>query len=517
MTPYKPRSIPRYVLFGARNDIAQTFLRKARYFRYQVLCLHPHKTPGPNGIDDNLLIRALGGTPLRYSFRDETTGSHSYHQTKCLASLLIGTDGVVWAAHPSRRETSYTQSYHRDLHDRFEDYIQDLGHLLNVMEIGKIRKFVCLSVCPEERHIDKLMDPAKTKMLDECRQLARDVEELVASKKRVEWSVVTSPGFRKDGVGEEASGDAGRDEERYQEWVDGIVRTMVDTLRSPVGDETLGTEVNSPNAQKAKTPNKPSTPITTFNGMSLPSSTDILASVLACRKIPSPLSHSDPILSPINAQNFPNHFSQQSSTFTPSMSKLLEDVRTGREQSNSRLHEERKYDEALIRQRQIARLEAQMKGLPPPGADFQMLLRVLNATRPQPSKLKTGNNLKRTTINLHPMEGRSRGLQRDVASTAATRGETEGKAGATPMERGEVIRNAWKKGDFGRVREALEDKGEGLFKTLADVLLDPSPATEEFTSRFAGQTRDMNHGRSDWNSSHFDRGTTPKRRGGGKS
>src|SRR5438477_2123831 len=252
MTLYKPRYGPRYLLFGSRNDIAQTFIRKARYFKYQVLCLHPYSNPGPNDIDYNSLISTLGGIPLRYSLRDENTGSHGYHQTKCLVSLLRGADGVVWAAHPSRRETSYIRNDNRDGHrnynDRFHDYIEDLGHLLNVMEIGKVRKFVCLSVCPEERHFDRLVDPVERKILDHYRKLARDVEALVASKKRVQWSVVRSSGFResRDGIGEEESGDAGHKAERYEEWVDQIVRTMVDTLRSRVGEETLDTGVNSP-------------------------------------------------------------------------------------------------------------------------------------------------------------------------------------------------------------------------------------------------------------------------------
>ena len=159
---------------------------------------------------------------------------------------------MVWAAHPSRRETSYIRNDNRDGHrnynDRFHDYIEDLGHLLNVMEIGKVRKFVCLSVCPEERHFDRLVDPVERKILDHYRKLARDVEALVASKKRVQWSVVRSSGFResRDGIGEEESGDAGHKAERYEEWVDQIVRTMVDTLRSRVGEETLDTGVNSP-------------------------------------------------------------------------------------------------------------------------------------------------------------------------------------------------------------------------------------------------------------------------------
>ena len=447
---------------------------------------------------------------------------------------------MVWAAHPSRRETSYIRNDNRDstrnYSDRFHDYIEDLGHLLNVMEIGKVTKFVCLSVCPEERHFDRLVDPVEMKILDQYRKLARDVEALVASKNRVQWSVVRSSGYRefRDEISEEESGDAGHKAERYEEWVDQIVRTMVDTLRSRVGEETLGTEVNSPNSEILRISNaeaaKPAyketfSAMPKSSGTSFSFFTDIIASNPPPSKSPlqPSFSRADPILSPINPLNFPNHFSHQSSTFTSSMSKLLEDVRTGREQTTSRLHEEHKLNEALLRKREIARLEAQKKGLPPPGSDIQMLIRVGRPSKPQTSKPKIGNSLKRTAIHSHPLAGRSHGLQRDVVVTADTdamKGDIERKSGVTQMDlnmdRSARIRDAWRRGDLRRVREALEDKREGLFETLADVLLDRSPATDQLTPQLVGQTSDINDGKSEWNPFPFERGIVTRRTGGRK-
>lgn len=119
------------------------------------------------------------------------------------------------------------------------------------------------------------------------------------------------------------------------------------------------------------------------------------------------------------------------------------------------------------------------------------------------------------------MAGRSHGLQRDVVHADTMKNEIERKIGITPMDRNmdrsARIRDAWRRGDLRRVREALEDKREGLFETLADVLLDRSPVTDQFTSsQLAGQTSGMNDGKNEWNPFHFDRGIVTRGTGGRK-
>ena len=154
------------------------------------------------------------------------------------------------------------------------------------------------------------------------------------------------------------------------------------------------------------------------------------------------------------------------------MTKLLEDVRTGREHNTSEGQKEFKRNEELRRQREISRLDAQKKGLPPPGADVKMLQRVYTATSLKP---KISNSWKRTAINLHLTDARHAPAARTV--------QTSVKKESAPEEVSRT-QESWEDASDTRLRETLEDKREGLFETLADVLLDRS--TNRLTPHLAG-------------------------------
>src|SRR5579859_4425366 len=179
----------RYILFGSRNDIAQSFIRLARSRNHRVLCLHPYKTPGPNYINYNLLLTALGGIPLRYSFRDEFTGAHGYHQIKALVSMLKGVDGVVWAAHPLRGETTWSEKRE----ERVKEYMEDLKSLLAVMKIGRKRKFVCLSITPWALAGEEALGDNEVMTNEEVHELGKleeNVVSLVSRMKSLDWTIV---------------------------------------------------------------------------------------------------------------------------------------------------------------------------------------------------------------------------------------------------------------------------------------------------------------------------------------
>lgn len=155
------------------------------------------------------------------------------------------------------------------------------------------------------------------------------------------------------------------------------------------------------------------------------------------------------------------------------MTKLLEDIRSGREHNTSELHTEQKRNEELRRQRELTRLAAQKKGLPPPGADVRMLQRVYASTSLKP---KISNSWKRTAINLHLVDGKY------APTAAAVQSATKTEAKTATMQSSSV-QDRWENSSDSRYRETLEDKREGLFETLADVLLDRS--TDRLTPQLA--------------------------------
>ena len=69
------------------------------------------------------------------------------------------------------------------------------------------------------------------------------------------------------------------------------------------------------------------------------------------------------------------------------MLQLLDDVRSGRDRTVMETQTEAKHNEELRHVREVARLRAFKKGLPPPGADVKMLQRVEEhpPRRPRPS------------------------------------------------------------------------------------------------------------------------------------
>jgi hypothetical protein len=158
------------------------------------------------------------------------------------------------------------------------------------------------------------------------------------------------------------------------------------------------------------------------------------------------------------------------------MARLLEDVRTSREQNTSELQEEVKRDHELRRQREITRLAAQMKGLPPPGTDIRMLERVNNT-----SIKRLRNSLKRATINLHATETRTD--HPTVATAPVTEKKKETVLATENVPRVHQTRHATSETRF---RGSLKDKREGFFETLADLLLDRS--VDQLTPHLAGPT-----------------------------
>lgn len=154
------------------------------------------------------------------------------------------------------------------------------------------------------------------------------------------------------------------------------------------------------------------------------------------------------------------------------MTKLLEDVRAGREQTTSELHTEQKRNDELRRQRELARLAAQKTGLPPPGADVRMLQRVYASKSLKP---KISKSWKRTAISLHSTDGKHAATAKPVYNAEKT-----ASAAAKAISQ---VENNWEVTDS-RYREALEDKRERLFETLADVLLNRS--ADKLTAQLAG-------------------------------
>lgn len=241
----------RYILFGSRNEIAQSFIRLARSRNHRILCLHPYKTPGPNYINYNFLLTSLGGIPLRYSFRDEFTGEHGYHQIKALVSMLKGVDGVVWAAHPLRGETTWSEKRE----ERVKEYMEDLRSLLAVMKIGKKRTFVCLSIAPQRHEAEgKVMGENEGIMTQEAQELEKleeNMVDLMSRMKTLDWTVVrvSYPENELEDLHADGSGKGhipGEGRQRYIEWVNDVAKTVMDTLEYGISKRIV--EVNSKSA-----------------------------------------------------------------------------------------------------------------------------------------------------------------------------------------------------------------------------------------------------------------------------
>ena len=228
----------RFLLFSSRNDIAPAFIRLARSQQHRVLCLTPYHNKGPEALHYHKTITSLGGIPLQYSFRD---GRHGYggHQIKSLVSLLKATDGVVWAAHPFMREATW--SPHHDAW--FKDYMQDLDHVLNLLEVVKVRNFVCLSVYPDYKPGTELQDEEEWSAFNENRMIAKAVVDLVSKRKSVQWSIVHVP--------YEVSFDEGDDSAQattqYSNWVDDVAKTIMDVLSGGQATNAAVNVKNHPN------------------------------------------------------------------------------------------------------------------------------------------------------------------------------------------------------------------------------------------------------------------------------
>jgi len=146
---------------------------------------------------------------------------------------------------------------------------------------------------------------------------------------------------------------------------------------------------------------------------------------------------------------------------------MLEEVRTAREQTTSQIHEEVQRNYELRRRREISRLEAQMKGLPPPGIDIKMLERINNKSIRQ-----LRNSLKSANINLHAVEERIE--SRAVGALSSLEKKEAAPAPYSRPKHVPQVQDNWKGTNEARSRMTSEDKKEAFFGTLAEVLLDRS-------------------------------------------
>jgi hypothetical protein len=238
----------RYVLFSSRNDIAHRFIQLARSLNHQILCLHPYSKHGPNGINYNRVLTSIGGIPLRYSFRDEQIGVYGYHQIKSLVSILKQTDGVIWAAHPFMGETTWSLNPE----DRVKDYMQDLNNLLSLMEIGKVRKFVCLCVYPEIESGAELHEDEWTGInMHEERKVAKNVVDLVSSKNRMQWSIVRAS-YATSAIRAEGDRQSAYKKGEFVNWVGEVAQSMLDVLEGGSEKEMVVNTARLPKKEKSQ-------------------------------------------------------------------------------------------------------------------------------------------------------------------------------------------------------------------------------------------------------------------------
>src|SRR5271167_4944505 len=101
----------KFVLFGSTNRIALHFIRHASASNLKILCLYPYETQDSDR--HSLLISSLGGIPIRYNFRNTNPGVEGLHSHDGLKSILRETKGVVWAARPDARETTFSRPEER--------------------------------------------------------------------------------------------------------------------------------------------------------------------------------------------------------------------------------------------------------------------------------------------------------------------------------------------------------------------------------------------------------------------
>ena len=118
-------------------------------------------------------------------------------------------------------------------------------------------------------------------------------------------------------------------------------------------------------------------------------------------------SSADPILATINPRNFPKQFAQLSKhdNHKHRMNVLLENIWTGRIENQTRLLQEAQCNQERRQARVIARLEAAENGLPPPGADPQMLHFVNSKGRPRHAKRRPIRKIRSTIPNSSIVDG----------------------------------------------------------------------------------------------------------------
>jgi hypothetical protein len=166
---------------------------------------------------------------------------------------------------------------------------------------------------------------------------------------------------------------------------------------------------------------------------------------------PKLLSSADPILSTVTPNHFPQQFSRLSEQTTNSlMSQLLEDVRSGRSESETRSQFERIHMEELRHSREVARLQAQKKGLPPPGADVKMFRRIYPHDRRRWTK---------STITDGELLNKNERRVGNTVLEVAPLHPTHELQAISPIQ------------NVGGVTPLVVNGGRGIFETISDVLL----------------------------------------------
>lgn len=138
------------------------------------------------------------------------------------------------------------------------------------------------------------------------------------------------------------------------------------------------------------------------------------------------------------------------------MDQFLEGIREGRTANETRSLEEARQNEQLRQAREKARFEAMKRGLPPPGADIEML-RKLNSKK---ERRITTTKQESTTSN--------------IISVAATEIKQSLQSQPPARSQRDESRSVVVEVDHNYVVPAATISGRTIFETLVDVLLDRS-------------------------------------------
>jgi NAD(P)H-binding len=386
----------KYVLLGSTNETALHFIRQGSIANLKVLCLYSYLSHKFNIDRQAPLISSLGGFPVRYNFRSAINPAvHGFHGPATLKTILAEADGVIWADQPTFKDQSWKETGEAAAKQIFEQYLAALKTTFKVMRAAKLNRFLYLGHNTIRfPYVDgRLWTPEHafddgSRLWDAC-----VLESLsLTMKQDIDWTIIRTGRYvdyspRTEEKGGIEFGAMSMDGVRRED----VARTMVEVLKGgglsrvvldvksvpPSEGNSIAEVVSRAKGNKiASLGNDPSRDagIHSFNlTNSEPPEVDANSPSPSLSQLNSLFSAADPILSTLNRKNFPTQFAQTvQQDANNALTKLLQELCTSRTHNEAAFDRELERGKELRRARETARLEAQKKGLPPPGADTIM-------------------------------------------------------------------------------------------------------------------------------------------------